>query len=260
MVSRLASIIRDRGWGLAARNLVFPAFCRQCGVQLLTEENGYFCPGCWERSPRVVRPFCSGCGLPHPEMRGFGSRANYPCATCRDTPNTEINRIYGAARYEDAVADAVKLLKFHGKRRLAGPLAEVMAAFAEAEMDLGEYGALVPVPLHRVRQRARGFNQSALLAEELARLFPGMTVDASLRRIRPTRTQSRLTREERLANVRGAFAVEGDTLAGKRVLLIDDVITTAGTVTECARVLKRAGAESVDVFAVALSAPRTGWM
>ncbi|MBI1319016.1 MAG: ComF family protein [Candidatus Hydrogenedens sp.] len=247
-------------WWLAVRNLVYPAFCRQCRVQLLTEENGYFCPACWTASPRIERPYCSCCGQPHQEMRGFGSLANYPCATCREHPNAQIDRIYGAARYEVAIAEAVKLMKFHGKQRLALPLAEVMAEFAESEMAWDAYDALVPVPLHRVRQRERGFNQSALLAEALGGLLRGAPVDHSLERIRPTRTQSRLSREERLANVRGAFAVCGDTLQGKRVLLIDDVVTTAGTVTECARVLKYAGATSVDVFAVALSAPHTRWV
>jgi ComF family protein len=244
---------------LPVKNLLWPEFCRECGVQLLTGENGYFCPGCWERSPAVRRPFCTGCGRPHAEMRGFGASENYPCADCRERPLPHVDRVYGAARYEDAVAEAVKLLKFHGKTRLAAPLAERMVDFAREEMPVGDYTLVCPVPLHRVRQRARGFNQAALLAERVMPAFPNATLDARLQRIRPTRTQSRLTPEARRSNLRGAFAVTGDSMNGDTVLLVDDVVTTAATVTECARVLRIAGAVRVDVFCAAVSAPRVQW-
>ncbi len=122
---------------------------------------------------------------------------------------------------------------------------------------MSDYDWLVPVPLHPVRQRARGFNQSALLAEYVLPTFPHARLNENLRRIRPTRTQSRLTPEQRRNNVRGAFAVSDDSLSGSRVLLIDDVVTTAGTVIECARVLRLAGVARVDVFSAAISAPRT---
>jgi ComF family protein len=243
-------------WRQAVLNLLWPEFCRVCGVHLLTAENGYFCPACWERSPAIRRPYCTHCGRPHPEMRGLGALENYPCADCRKQPPPHIGRIRGAARYEGAVADAVKLLKFHGKVRLAGALAARMGEFAATEVDVETYDALVPVPLHRVRQRARGFNQSSLIARELLESFPNAVLDERLQRIRPTRTQSRLSPEQRRSNVRGAFAVAGEGFEGKRVLLVDDVVTTAGTVSECARVLMLAGAVQVDVFAAAISVPR----
>jgi len=256
-------LIQDRshsgGWWLATKNLVFPQFCGQCGVHLLTEENGYYCPECWLRSPRIHAPFCTGCGQPHPEMRGLGEVANYPCAECRERPHPHVDRIYGAAVYDDAIADAVRKLKFNGKQRLAGPMAEVMAAFADEYMEMEQYESMVPVPLHRVRERARGFNQSRLLTEAFALEIGGLAVDESLKRIRPTKTQSRLKAAERAANVRGAFAVVGDALDGKRVLLIDDVVTSAGTVVECARVLKLAGAAHVDVLAAALAVKQAEW-
>ena len=248
-----------RDWALALKNLILPIFCKQCGVSLPTEENGFFCPTCWESSPRVERPFCSRCGRPHPVRIGFGTQSNFPCARCRETPNPAIRRVYGAALYDGAIETAVKLLKFHDRRRLAEPLGDLLADFALEEMDCAAYGLIVPVPLHRVRLRARGFNQATLIAEAVAGAFPGARLDQdSLRRIRPTRAQSRLESSARLANVRGAFAVEGDDCAGETILLIDDVVTTMGTVTECARVLRRAGAEQVDVLAAALAVPREG--
>lgn len=245
-----------RPWWGAAKNLVWPQFCRQCAqLLLLPEDNGYYCPSCWESSPAIERPYCSKCGRPHAEMVGFGAMENYLCAECREKPYPHVDRIYGAARYEGAVADAVKLLKFHGKVRLVGPLVERMVAFAEREMSLAEYQWIVPVPLHRVRLRHRGFNQALLLAEAVTPALPGAELCIRLERIRPTRTQSRLTPQERRRNLQGAFAVTGPELPGN-VLLVDDVVTTAATVCECARVLKISGASRVDVFAAALSAPK----
>jgi ComF family protein len=243
-------------WSLTLKNLFLPIFCRTCGMRLLTEENGFFCPTCWELSPRIRRPFCTRCGRPHKGAVGFGTQSNFPCAACREKRPTAIRRIYGAAYYADAVEEAIKLLKFHDKPRLAGPLGELMAEFARQEMDCDSYDALVPVPLHRVRERDRGYNQSRLLAEAVAPAFPRAALDDSLRRVRPTRTQSRLRSEaERLRNIAGAFAVIGDGLKGKTVLLIDDVVTSTGTAAECAKVMQRAGAAAVDVFAAALAVP-----
>jgi len=160
---------------------------------------------------------------------------------------------FAACDYDGAIEDAVKLLKFGDRPRLAGPLAEELIRFMEREVRLDVYDAVVPVPLHRVRQRWRGFNQAELLAQRILPVLPGARLDTSLRRIRPTRTQSRLEGAARMANVRGAFAVAPESnFAGETVLLVDDVMTTGGTVAECARALRRAGAEVVDVAAVAV--------
>jgi ComF family protein len=245
------------GWALALKNLFFPVFCKQCGVWLLTEENGFFCPTCWEMSPRVARPFCTICGRPHKGAVGFGTLHNFPCADCRDKNRRPFGRIYGAAVYAESLETAIKLFKFHSRKRLAVSIAGVMAEFAEREMELDAYDLLVPVPLHRVRQRERGYNQSLLLARELEGMFAPAVVRECLVRVRPTHVQSRIRDPKaRRANVKGAFAVnEGADVAGKRILLIDDVITTSGTVSECATVLKKAKAASVDIFASALAVP-----
>lgn len=242
-------------WLLTLKNLLMPIFCHWCGRRLLTEENGYFCPKCWEMSPRIRRPFCSVCGQPHAGAIGFATQSNFPCHLCRAARPRPWRRIFGAAYYQDAIAEGIKLFKFHDRARLAPILAEVMADFAAQEMMDAKPDYLVPVPLHRVRKRDRGYNQSLFLAKELLAIFPEAKVDESLRRLRPTRVQSRLKEEAlRRANIRGAFAVLGGVhLAGASVLLIDDVVTTSGTVSECARALKRAGVRQVDVFATALA-------
>jgi ComF family protein len=245
-------------WTLAIRNLLLPIFCKHCGERILTDENGYFCPTCWEMSPRVERPFCPVCGRPHPAGVGLGTRSNFRCGPCssgkQDPP---YRRILGAAIYEDAIEEAIKLFKFNDKPRLAGPIGELMAEVATRELDCDAYAHVIPVPLYKVRLRERGFNQSQLLAKEVLPSFPNATLDESLRRIRPTRVQSTLGSEaERRENVRGAFAVEsGAHLAGATVLLVDDVVTTGGTISECAQVLSAAGAANVDILAAALAMP-----
>lgn len=243
-------------WALTLRNLLLPVFCKQCGNRLMTEENGYFCPTCWEMSSLIERPFCDCCGRPHVAAAGFDPRPSFTCADCRERTRLPYRRIYGAAVYTGAVEEAIKLFKFNGKRRLATPLGALMAEFAQREMACERYGFVVPVPLHKVRERERGYNQSRLLAERVLECFPNAHLDESLLRIRPTRVQSKLTDPAgRRANVKGAFAVRGAFPADSAVLLIDDVVTTGGTVHECAAALRRAGAGTVDVFAAALALP-----
>ncbi len=243
-------------WTLTTKNLLFPIFCKECGCRLLTDENGFFCPTCWEFSPRISRPFCTMCGRPHRGAVGFGTLANFPCAACRERPIAHVRRIYGAAMYDGVIEEAIKLFKFHDKPRLARPLAVLMAEFAVEELDCEQYDYLIPVPLHKVRQRDRGYNQSYLLTEELLGMFPNARLDQSLRRTRPTPAQSLLESEaQRRDNVRGAFAVhDAGHLRDKTVLLIDDVVTTAGTVSEAASTLRLADVAAVDVLTVALAA------
>ncbi|HOD51958.1 MAG TPA: ComF family protein [Candidatus Hydrogenedentes bacterium] len=248
-------------WKLAAKNLVFPIFCQECRRRLLTDENGYFCATCWELMPRIERPFCTVCGRPHRAAVGLGTRSNFPCGRClAGGPDRPVRRTYGVARYEGVMEAAVKLLKFHGKQRLARPLGELMVAFAGEELECDRYDMLVPVPLHAVRERERGFNQSRLLASEVAPAFPRAEVAHALRRIRPTRVQSTLhDPRERHKNIAGAFALNEKAPPPRgHVLLIDDVVTTGFTVAENATILLKGGADSVDVFAPALAVLRAG--
>ncbi len=244
----------SEAWLDTLKNLIFPIFCRQCGYPLLTQENGHFCPECWNLPQRIHAPFCTHCGQPHLQRNGFGAVANFPCTECHLPDLSTYDRIFGAVGYEGAFAEAIKLLKFGDRSHIARLLADAMAEFAEREMNCAQYDSLVPVPLHRVRRRDRGFNQSELLAKQLLPSFPWARLDLSLKRIRPTRTQSTIrNRDARLKNVAGAFAVDAqESFEGETVLLVDDVATSGGTVAESARALKRAGAIQVDVLVAAL--------
>ncbi|MBI2425467.1 MAG: ComF family protein [Candidatus Hydrogenedentes bacterium] len=245
-----------RAWTLAAKNIFLPIFCQACRARLHTEENGYFCPDCWESAARIEAPFCSVCGVPHESMVGYGSRENFPCSVCRATPPPHVDRIVGVMVYAEVMEQAIKLFKFHGKSRLAGPLGLSMRTALEESFDARTVDVVIPVPLHPVRQRGRGYNQSALLAQALMPAAAQARYSEGLKRIRPTRTQSRLRGIERRDNMRGAFAVADGDVTGKFVLLVDDVVTTGGTVIECAAALKAAGAARVEVFALALAVPK----
>ena len=246
-------------WKLTLKNLLFPIFCKQCGLRLLTDENGFFCATCWELPERIERPFCSTCGRPHPQRVGMGEVDHYPCAECNSrTDDIPYRHVFGATAYEGAAAEAVKLLKFHERRWIVRIMCEELERVIEAELIPERYTLLTPVPLHRVRLRHRGFNQAMLLAEGIAEQFPKAEVSTALQRIRPTQVQSQLNDPKaRKNNVKGAFAVDREVdLTGHQVLLIDDVVTSGGTALECAKALQRAGAESVDVLSFALALPK----
>ena len=236
----------------ALKNLFLPAFCRQCDTRILTEENLYYCPECWSEIRLIERPFCSICGKPHDKAAGFAERENFPCADCGQIKKRPYGRMYAAAVYDGLVQEAIAFFKYGSRQPLAVPLARLMLEFAEQEIDFGLYDVIVPVPLHRVRQRERGFNQAQELAHCLTELIPHPAVQNGLVRLRPTPQQTQLTAAQRRRNLRGAFALaRGADFRGKKVLLVDDVITTGATAEECARTLRKAGAETVDVFAAA---------
>lgn len=196
-------------------------------------------------TPLAARNQCARCGLPFENeapLDGAGL-----CGLCRRGA-TEFDWARGYGAYEGVLRHLVHLLKYGGMEPLAGPLGARLATLLP---QAGRIDVIVPVPLDRRRQRARGFNQSELLAAELSRLS-GVPLDARvLRRRRATQTQTGLTHRQRRLNVQGAFVVERPgAIAGKHVALVDDVITTGATAGACARVLKNAGAERVVVLAL----------
>jgi len=155
------------------------------------------------------------------------------------------------AWYDGTLRTLIHLLKYHGFRPLAKPLAKQMAGLLE-EFEPGSFDLILPVPLHSKRQRLRGFNQSALLAEHLAQLHRIRLGTKDCFRIRDTRPQTGLRAAERRKNVAGAFTVSRPkAVRSRRVLLIDDVMTTGATVNACARALLEAGAQGVWVATLA---------
>lgn len=245
----------DGRWRITLKNLFFPVFCRECTAPILTEENVFFCPTCWERPPRIEPPWCERCGRPFADRVGFADTINGICGECRTQRDSWCDHIRGAAIYDGAIAGAIKLFKFQQRERLAQPLVDELLSVIDTTLYPEHYTHLMPVPLHRVRLRDRGFNQAERLTRGVASQFPNALVSELLERHRPTRVQSRIQEAgDRRANIAGAFRVKGgQRMDGASVLLIDDVVTSGATVQECARALKEVGAVRVDVLAVALT-------
>lgn len=239
-----------RAWMFAALDLVFPAMCPACDAPLGPGRRDPLCGACWSGIERLGPPLCERCGVPSdvPSSRDARSAGPAICPGCRANP-PEFDRARGAGLYTGPLREALHALKFRGKRALARPLAELMQEQCAAV--LGSGGAvLVPVPLGRARLGERGFNQAELLADRLGALLDWPVRRRWLSRVRETAPQTDLSAADRRVNVGGAFAASR-RVAGRHVVLIDDVLTTGATCRECARALRAAGASRVDVATVA---------
>ncbi len=225
----------------AAFALMLPPRCPGCGA--VVEGDDRFCAPCWGELRFLTPPWCRCCGEPFAEDVGHAAR----CRRCTQTPPS-----FDAARAALAYADPVRQVVLTLKHGDGTHLARVMAA-QMLRVGTGWFGPdalIVPVPLHRWRLWKRGYNQAALIAHALAkRTGAAMAVDA-LVRIRSTSASGAMGREARYANVAGAFRV-ARPVAGKRVVLVDDVLTSGATGEACAAALKLAGAASVNLLTFA---------
>lgn len=262
----------ERGWingnwvSRAAESVfvLFPSDCRICGEPLLNISNLPVCPKCLASIHPIRGKVCSICGervySTYAQSDAGGQRE---CPACRrvDRP-FERAAAYGS--YEDALRDLVHLLKYNGVRPAARVLGRMLAeAIARLEPWFEqETVLLIPVPLYKGKRHARGFNQAELVARAAAKFSPERLRLAGnvLLRIRETQSQIGLTAHQRRENMRGAFAVaRAAEVTGREVLLVDDVYTTGTTVSECARVLRKAGAERVWVATVARTMKEPGF-
>jgi len=180
------------------------------------------------------------------------------CPRCAGGPRAFAKaRAFGV--YDGALREHLHRVKYLGDRPAAEALGLVLARWVREGRELGPADLVVPVPLHPLRLRERGFNQADLLAAAVARALGRPVNPAALVRTRPTRAQSQLPVEAREANVRGAFAVPHPAaVRARRVLLVDDVLTTGATADAASEALYRAGASRVEVVCVAAASPRAG--
>ena len=229
----------------AAVSLLYPATCAICTEQVRAGE--YLCAGCEGKIVRIVRPFCEICSEP---FEGSINTA-FSCANCAHR-TIHFNAAVAAYRGRGIVRDVIHEFKYNRQIHLRHLVARWLRAALDDERLRGQqFDVIVPVPLHPARQRERGFNQATLLAE-LFSAHAAIPCRPLLKRIRYTTTQTALDRSERMENLHNAFRLRKNAnVRGLRMLLIDDVLTTGSTLSECARVLKRAGAKSVHAATAA---------
>src|SRR5437660_12089510 len=234
-------------WRNAARlvlDVALPTLCVACREPVDGEG---VCAQCWSKLSFIARPFCPRLGIPFvydpgPELLSMEAIASPPA----------YQRARAAVRYDEVARTLVHALKYQDRTDLAPAMGRWMARAGRELLDSADM--LIPVPLHWRRGWSRRYNQSGALARVIEQQTGAKLVSEALRRVRPTLQQIGLSRPQRASNVQGAFKVSAERqseIQGRRVVLIDDVLTSGATVDACARALLRAKAASVDVLVFA---------
>lgn len=227
--------------------MIYPPRCCVCGdflwaVPLVAQkENARVCAQCLSGFKAIEPPYCTICGKP------FTSNQieNHPCEDCLRNPPF-FQTACAPWRYEGPLMEAIHGLKYGQKTFVADILGQMLSQFVKNRFKNQVPLLVMPVPLHSKRLRERGFNQSLLLAKPIAKNLNWELDFLSLKRIRYTPPQTKLSRKERLNNVQSAFHLKKfDNVHEKNILLVDDVTTTGSTLNECARVLLTGGAKAV---------------
>jgi competence protein ComFC len=229
----------------AAASLLYPATCVVCAANV--ERAEYLCEDCQQRAPRIAAPFCAKCSEPFPGA----ITQTFSCANCEHRV-LHFDCAVAAYRSRGLVRRLVHQFKYAKHRHLRHPVAGwLRETLHDPRLRDRHFDLIIPVPLHPARQRERGFNQAELLADLLA-ASTNLPMRNFLERTRYTTTQTAYDRAGRMENLHGAFRLRKNRdVRGLHVLLIDDVLTTGSTLSECARVLRKAGAVSVHAATAA---------
>jgi len=229
-------------WLNTGLGFFYPEICQLCESECATAQNGFVCAKCWQQVRFIRPPFCGRCGLP---FEGELTTA-FECTNCREM-ELHFSSARSAVVAKTVVLETIHRFKYQNALWFENFLREAVPGLRGQKWDF-----IVPVPLHSVKQREREFNQAGRLARHLSAAMKIPLIKKLLRRVTPTLTQTLLSREQRAANMRGAFAVRtGAGLDGERVIVVDDVFTTGATTSACAKALRAAGAGDVCVWTVA---------
>ena len=252
---RISAWLAEAGGALAS--VFLPAGCRLCERLLTNASRLPICGDCLASFPRISGCVCQVCGLPldtdtndkrEGDEREHSQRL---CEWCRDD-TYHFDRARSFVRYEDSLVRAIVLLKFEEMDPLADWFADRLAEAVRLASHELQADVVVPVPLHKDRHRERGFNQAELLSKRLAKRLRLPHQGVLLVRERPRPGKLLLTNRKRWEAVRGAFATRpGSQVDNRRVLLVDDVMTTGATLDACAKALREAGATTVVGLTVA---------
>jgi len=236
-----------QNWLNTGLKFLYPEVCQLCKAEPATAPDGFVGRKCWSQVRFIRPPFCERCGLPY----AGELTTPFVCTNCHEL-ELHFTSARSAVVARTVVLEAIHRFKYSRALWFENFLADVLVREATPAMCAQPWHFIVPVPLHSFKRRERGYNQAALLAAHLARATKIPLNEKILRRVNLTATQTLLTRDQRAANMRRAFAVPaGVTLAGKRIVLVDDVLTTGATTNASAQAMRQAGAADVCVWTVA---------
>ena len=241
---RTVSVLRAlRALGGVLLDFCVPPHCSLCKAPL-EEHERVVCEGCWSKVQVITGSHCAACGSPSDE----------PVPACTHCVNRTLHfdRARILSLFDETIQGLIHQLKYRGKRSIGCRLGGMLGALIASDGGSGDLDRIVPVPLHPSREKERGYNQSALVAYAMeARLGVPVRTDL-MARTRRTATQTKLNAAERVQNVAGAFEVRcPESVRGRRILLVDDVLTTGATVNACTEALLSAGARRVCLAALA---------
>ena len=229
----------------AVASLFYPALCAVCHGPV--GQGRYVCPACLDKRQRIVPPFCGTCSEPF----DGAIEGDFICANCAHR-KLAFDAAVSAYRSRGVVRFVILQFKYNRQLHLRHPVADWLSeAMSDDRLRDRKFDCIVPVPLHSARLRERGFNQAEVLARILGQTT-NLSVNRALERTRYTTTQTAFDRAARMENLRGAFRLRKRIdVRGLQVLLVDDILTTGSTLSECARVLREAGAHSVYAITAA---------
>jgi ComF family protein len=227
--------------------LVYPEVCQLCNEERARVADGFVGRKCWSQVRFIRPPFCERCGLP---FEG-DLTTKFICTNCHDL-DLHFTSARSAVVAKTTVLEAIHRFKYSHALWFETFLADLLVREAKPVLLRDKWDFIAPVPLHPLKLREREFNQAERLAAHLSRATEIPLNNHLLCRVNPTMTQTKLSREQRAANMKSAFAIQpGVRLEEKRIVLVDDVFTTGATTNACAKVLRAAGAAEVAVWTVA---------
>jgi competence protein ComFC len=236
-----------QNWLNTGLGFFYPEICQLCEDERATAREGFVGAKCWRQIRFIRPPFCERCGLPYPG----DLTTTFECANCREM-DLHFSSARSAVVARSVVLETIHRYKYSRAMWFEPFLADLLVREAAPALRDQGWNLIVPVPLHPVKEREREFNQAERLARHLSIATKIPLNTRVLRRVTPTMTQTRLTRQERAINMHGAFEVRhGVRLSGTRIVIIDDVFTTGATTSACAQALRAAGADEVSVWTVA---------
>ncbi len=233
--------------GLA--DLVFPRHCILCRQYHPRTALDPVCPSCRNSLPWNTPPFCARCSR---HLQAVSEESL--CPSCRQNP-PRFDEAWALLRYESTARDILQHFKFHNKTSLRHTFTTMLAYFInQYSLRFPNAAAVIPMPLHPVRLRERGYNQAGLLAESAAHILGLPCRYDILERTRATPRQSELDAKERWTNIKGAFRIKPlADITGSTIILVDDIVTTGATASEAAGTLKDAGASRVIIISLAIA-------